>query len=133
MPPPPRHDALIKPLPPLFRSHKVSSWAFICGHARHRPGVSVSLTATVSRWAKAGQAVVLESRALKAGDTLGFADVILRDAETGHEVCVLSCTCVATAADGESDPYPISPPLYSEPPFPRPTNDSWRTGGTSSS
>ena len=68
---------------------EVSSWAFICSHPRHRPGVSVSLTATILRWARAGQAVVLESRVYKAGETLGFADITLRDAETGREVWVV--------------------------------------------
>jgi hypothetical protein len=37
---------------------EVSSWAFICASPRHRPGVSVSLTATVLRWARAGQVIL---------------------------------------------------------------------------
>lgn len=98
---------------------EVSSWAFICAHPRHRPGVSVSLTATVLQWARAGQAVVLESRVYKAGETLGFADITLRDAQTGREVWVVLGDWIGMGveADGPS----------------RWHMHRWRTGGTSSS
>jgi len=66
---------------------EVSSWGFVSADGRHRPGVSVSLNTTVLGWVWAGSEVEIESHCKKVGDTLGFADMVLRDVATGREVC----------------------------------------------
>jgi len=65
---------------------EVSSWGFVSGDGRHRPGVSVSLNTTLLGWVGAGAEVEIESQCKKVGDTLGFADMVLREVATGREV-----------------------------------------------
>ena len=59
---------------------------YLCSEGKHRSGVSVSLNINVLGRACAGEEVVVESECKKVGDTLGFADVVLREGTTGREV-----------------------------------------------
>jgi len=80
------HDALLNSGAIMAWFDEVSSWGFVSADGRHRPGVSVSLNTTVLGWVGAGTEVEIESQCKKVGDTLGFADMVLKEVATGREV-----------------------------------------------
>ena len=76
---------------------EISSWGFVSSDGQHRPGVSVSLNTNVCAWVQAGEEVEVEGVCKKMGETLGFAEVVMREVKTGREVresvCVRVCMC----------------------------------------